>query len=273
LSPAPADASETNAARLLLDEHRKVTDEIKIHLEEENQLFRYKFAFLGGLLLAFLVHIARGNSRDRPDERIAKLMNSSATCVVLALAFAIAVTIDLHIRTATIATNQLALWIRHYVEPAFLQAPLVGYEHYLRFGAHGTGRSMNSSFYYGFVYWPPLHFMTWVIYVVYLIVLQNVCLRRSRRRAQILSGFALVHFSLAAFAWMGHTAPPAFQFTVFDKEVNGLICPLLYLLPWVLLLLVNWGYVNLLFSSADTRNEFAQVSEAHPPQKRRGVSA
>jgi hypothetical protein len=51
LSPAPADASEINAARLQLDEHRKVTDEIKMHLEEENQLFRYKFALLGGLLL------------------------------------------------------------------------------------------------------------------------------------------------------------------------------------------------------------------------------
>jgi hypothetical protein len=275
LSSALPYGSENNAAKLLMAEHTKVTDEIKMRIEEENELFRYKFALLGGLLLAFLIHIARSDAKentDGPDERIAKLMNSCATCVVLALAFAIAVTIDLHIRTATVVINQFALWIRHYVEPAFLQDPLVGYEGYLRPKplAHG---GMGNDYIYGFMYWPPLHFMTWVIYLVYLIVLQNVCLHRGRWRELILASFALVHFSLAAFAWMGHTAPSTFQFKIFGWPVSGLKCGPLYLLPWLFLLVINSSYVKLLFSSADTESESSQTSAVHLPQEGHGARA
>lgn len=259
---APPDLSsalcqkETNTSKLLLDEHAKVVDEIKMRIEDENELYRYKFVLMGGLLLAFLGHIALPLLKDEkriieltngktdrntngPEERIAKLMNSSATFLVLGLAFTIAVTIDLHMRTATIAMNQLALWIKDYVEPAFIHKPLMGYETYLRLPG-----AMSDSIFYGFMYWPPLSLVSWLIYLAYLIVLQNVFRQRTQRRMQILLGFVLVHSSLAAFAWMGHTAPSAFQFTLFGWPVNGSVCPFLYLIPLLVLAYVNWCYVG-----------------------------
>lgn len=272
-----------NAIQLILDEHRKVVDEIKMHIQEENELFRYKFGLLGGLLVAFLVHIAyprsdknKGNA-DGPDERIVSLMNSSATSVVLAVAVAIAVIIDLHIRIATLATNQLALWICRYVEPALVGRPFLGYESYLR-----EGESMNSSFAYGLLYWPPLHFFTWVIYVAYLLVLLNVSSQPGRRSALILPGFALVHSSLAAFALMGHTAPSKFQFIVqfelfgwkVSEPVPGLWCALLYLVPWGVLLVINGCYLILLRPkyapateklAGEYREEFSDASPGNTP--------
>lgn len=172
-------------------------------------------------------------------------MNSNATCSVLALACVIAVAIDIHIRTATIASNQLGLWIENHVEPAYLRPPYLGYETFIRNGG------LNSDAVYGFFYWPPLHFLTWVIYLLYLTVLQNVCLQPNRRVPQrlhlILAGFVLVHLSIAAFAWIGHTAPSAFEFKVLpfgDHWKYGMWPPIFYLVPWLLLFLLNSCYLK-----------------------------
>jgi hypothetical protein len=235
--------------QFLLDEHKKVTDEIKLHKEDENQLFRYKFALVGGLLAFFLAHIAfspdgqRQKRQRSPEKRIEMLAISSATCLVLAFAFVVAVTIDIHVRATTIVTNQLGLWIKNFVEPAIPGRSILWYEAYIR------KDGMHADFLYGFFYWPPLHFLTWIMYMLYLTVFQNVCLHRSRQLASIVAGFVLVHASVVAFAWMGHSAPSAFQFQIIPETqcfkgitAYGMRPPVLYLIPCILLIILNLCY-------------------------------
>jgi hypothetical protein len=190
--------------QFLLDEHKKVTDEIKTRIEEENELFRYKFSLVGALLAAFLARIwfqGDSASNSTPDERVEQLLDSGATSSVLTLACVIAVSIDIHIRTATIVTNQLGLWIAQFIEPAAIRQPFQGYENFLRGSSQGAG--MHGDGLYGFMYWPPLHFLTWIVYLLYLSVLQNVCSRHTGKFQSMVAGFLVVHFSIGAFAWMG----------------------------------------------------------------------
>src|SRR5208337_231863 len=133
-----------------VDEHKKVTDQIKLHIEDENQLFRYKYALVGGMLAFFFAHIAfspDGRRRESAEKQIEMLAISSATCLVLAFAFVVAVTIDIHIRTTTIVTNQLGLWIKNYVEPAIPGRSILWYEAYIR------KDGLHADFWYGFFYW------------------------------------------------------------------------------------------------------------------------
>jgi hypothetical protein len=261
--------TEDDSSKFLLDEHKKVTDEIGANLEEENTLFRYKFALVGGLLLAFLAHIAYprdGGSARRADGRVEELMNSTATCFALALACVIAVTIDLHIRTKAITSHELGLWIANYVEPTYIRQPYLGYETFLR------TLGMHHDQIYGFFYWPPLHFLTWILYLLYLFVLQNVCVQRNRWLPQrlhlILGGFVLVHLSIGAFAWMGHTAPSGFEFVLpfGNYSKNSMWPPVFYLIPSSLLFALNFlGYLMPLLPDcwlSRIRLRFRKVSDS-----------
>ena len=261
-------ASLTPAERLVSDEHKKAVDEIKMRIEQEDGWYRYKFVLIGGLLLAFIAHIAgwpseRSTERDL-EGRMETLLRSNATCVVLALAAVVAFTIDLHIRSSIIVINQLGLWLRHYVEPALLQHKIeppgfLPWESFLRVGRPATGFQLDEL--YQFVNLPHLHFLTFVIYVVYLGVLQTICLESLNRprgslvphpRWSAVVGFVLVHVAMFAFVWAGHTAPSAFEFKPIpfvEWWTWGWTPPLLYLIPWALLVGTSVPYLLLLWPS------------------------
>jgi hypothetical protein len=218
------------AAQFLLDEHKKATDEIKLRIEHGDAWFYRKFVMIGGLLAAFIAALSSkafdamypSPGADPLQQRYDYLVNSNATCTVLALAMAVAVSIDIHTKVSDSAVHQIALWITHYVEPAFLGDQKIGYETYLR----GPGGQHDNPL-MTFVLRPYGYFLTWAIYLLYLTCFYKVCSRARKTRTEgelglsdsqqrlALVGFLLVHFCLGAFAVVSHSAPPAYDLHLF----------------------------------------------------------
>jgi hypothetical protein len=304
-------------------------------------------------------------------------MRSNAACSLLALATAVAVSIDIQTGTSDTVVQQIALWIRHHVEPAFpyptagtkaqraaaekmraaaektriakdakgaaakkmdaakqteiaakqmgaandaaikqaagealraaagaqreaekemrdaenaagvaaalihaaeraqrvaannaaeeLPRGPVRYEHYLRLPSMG----MHTDPVAKLLFHPHGYFLTWAIYLMYLTSFQKVCFRAdiskkprylSLTQARLgLAGFALVHFCMAAFTVIRHSAPSAFYLQIGPWWVRGDVCGWLFLAPWFLLVAVHWPYWRTIKRAAfrDERNDRA----------------
>lgn len=249
------------AQELIKLEMQKAVDEIKLRIEEEDTWFHYKIVLVGGLLIAFLQYI-RTSAKDLPSskQRLEDLFLSPATCSALALACVIALAIDIHIRNNIVVIQQLALWMANFAEPAFLQQPsafqllpssgphFYAWEQFLRI-ALPTSAGMHQDDLYGLVFYPHLHFLTWLIYMLYLWIFQQISLTSSESTPEELShpslfiGFALVHLTLAIFAWTGHAAPSAFEFRLIpgnsDSWCSGWLNSAYYLIPVLILSAFN----------------------------------
>jgi hypothetical protein len=218
-SLAGSGATKTPADEFILAEHQKAVDEIKMRIQQEDDWYRYKFFLVGGLLAAFLVHLGRARAEeDSPDERLERLLRSTATTVVLALSCVIAVTVDLRVRNSAMVTAQLGLWIAKYLEPRFLgyirdtiSNEFLPWESFLR--VKDGGFQIDPT--YALILWPNLHFLTGVLYAIYLTLFHKACVEFRSGCRVLLGGFALVHASLAVFALAAHTAPEIFALRVW----------------------------------------------------------
>jgi len=243
------------AQDLLKIEMQKAVDEIKLRIEEEDTWFHYKLVLAGALFVAFMQYLKvtgdTGNSNKRDLDLI---LTSPEVSSVLALACIIALAVDIHIRNNIVVIQQMALWITHYAEPAFLQAQFTGkavgflpWEQFLRITDHGAG--MHSDDLYGFVFYPHLHFLTWLLYVSYLGTYYRVNMYNSSSLPFVLIGFSLVHITLAMLAWVGHAAPSVFEFRLIpyrDSWLGGPRNSAVYLIPTTLIAALNLGYAWLL---------------------------
>jgi hypothetical protein len=256
---------------ILVEEHKKAVDEIKLRIEHEDSWFRYKFLLIGGLLLALLTRLGFGphsgsddNSSAKPESaqasphmQMKKLLTSNVTCCALALSCVVAVTIDIHIRSNFNVTNQIGLWLAYYSEPAFLEgaektrdAPFYPWEQFLRIPpSEKVGALMHRSDLYSLTFWPHLHFLTWVIYMLYLNVLYTVCLQvRHSTDWPVIGSFTLLQASIAVFAWVAHSAPEAVALQpipFLDCWLSGWSVPLMYLFLALFLASINLPYLAL----------------------------
>jgi hypothetical protein len=195
----------------------KITDEIRMRIEQENEWYRYKFLFVGSLLLASVVHLSlfkgrkvTGRQLPPAETRLLQIVQSRATLAVLALALVIALAIDTHIRVGVTSSNIAGL---------FLYANNCSdWERYLR----ATGM-MHTDWPYMFFYWPHFHFLTLVMYAFYIIGFQYAASNDGSRDNWLpIGGFFLVHITVLYFAVSAHLAPGRLRCTPFDLQ----------LLPW-----------------------------------------
>jgi hypothetical protein len=259
------------AEELIKAEHQKAIEEIKLRIEQEDTWFHYKFVLVGGLIVFFSGYLGFGGKGSNPEKNLEKISQSSAVCVVLALACVIAFSIDMHIRNNTTVIQQLALWIENFVEPAYLQTEVrndptgfLPWEQFLR--KEGAVQGMHRDDLYGFIFYPHLHYITLFLYILFLWVFQNFYFRQSanesgkpliaRARDKLkaqkrtaMSAFVLVHATLLAFTLIGHTAPSAFDFKIFpwsERWADGRTCTVIYSGFWLVLLVSNIFFFYLL---------------------------
>jgi hypothetical protein len=273
------ESKATDAFELIKAEHLKAVDEIKLRIEQEDTWFHYKFVLVGGLLALLLSRLVLAGGERSMDERLEELFESAATCSVLALATIVALAIDIHIRNNIMVVQQLGLWIANYVEPALLHKPVnldsaagfVPWEQFLRTQALGH-EAMHRDDLYGFIFYPHLHYLTWIIYISYLGLFQKFGLSYARNlekgknnqetpsqetgRWLAIAGFVLVHITIGAFTSIAHFAPSAFTFKIYpfggEMWKGGLAGAAYFLIPWVFLSLLNLPYLYfLLFPHAD----------------------
>jgi len=248
---------------LLKDEHKKVVDEIKMRIEQEDAWFRYKFILAGGLLTAFLVNmVGLGGNQDRgtdSDHQLKRLIGSKATCMALAMACVVVTVIDIHIRSNIGVSNQLGLWIANYVEPASLQRPFdqsklenfllpyLPYEQYLRVPPYeqyqrvppdGPGSGMHEDYVSHLIYWAHLHFLTFTIYVVCLGSFQTYYINLNRTTGNnqpnqselqflFFITFGFIHLSVLFLTLTIHYVPGAFEVKlgILDLVLPKAWCP------------------------------------------------
>ena len=314
------DGSPTPKAQFLLAEHQKATSEIEKRIQQGDDWFHRKFLMIGGLVVAFLTALAsdtfkrfgraefhaKGTAEteapgytasDDTDRRFSDIMRSNAACSLLALATAVAVSIDIQTGVSDTVVQQIALWLQHHVESvvphvsttkentttkktteghaaagnetagndtaekAKARHPMVAqptsssvpegpvhYESYLRL----PGMSMHTDPVTKLLFHPHGYFLTWAIYLMYLTSFQKVCFRAdlakkprylSLTQARLaVAAFGLVHFCLAAFTVIRHSAPKAFYLQIGEWWVRGDVCGWLFLAPWCLLVAIHRPY-------------------------------
>lgn len=202
---------------LVRKELDKANQEIQLRIGQEDTWFHYKFLLLGALLAAFGGAFTFGARQNRAMD-LASTMRSPAMCIFLALACIVAVAIDIHLRNNIIVVQQLGLWIRHYAEPALTGTAGSGFKPWEQF-LRMPGAGMHSDNLYGFLFYPHLHFMTWVVFALYLCCFHAIALDRAATKRQVpdafLPGsFAGVHLAFCMFAWVGHFVPGIFETNV-----------------------------------------------------------
>jgi hypothetical protein len=248
-------------------EHHKVIDEIKLRIEEEDSWFHYKFILIGGTIAIFLGQLGFGEKRNsvtnEPNERLKSIFTAESTYSILVLSCVIALFIDMHIRRHYYAIQQLGLWIANYVEPSYVTPKDVAsgfrpWEQFLR-SANPSGVLLDSlkrladSFHQ--------HFMTIFIYLLYSIVLQEICLgfvnneRSQRQKFIVITGFVFVQISALVFTFVAHMMPAALvmQLIPFGSMVNSWQSTLYYLIPLFLIVTLHLPYLFLLRKSAPSQ--------------------
>lgn len=212
------------AYEFLIAEHTKAVDEIKMRIEHRDQWFHYKFLLIGALIAGFFTLFKSKKQDANQDNHLERLLKYNATCFALALGCVVAVAIDIHIRKNMIVVQQLGLWIHYYVEPVFSASgyfehfpeDFYFWEQFLRISPNDeAGVSMHSDYLYIFMYWPHLHFLTFVLYMFYLIIFQEICLQsKNLQKWYTIAGFVFVHASILAFTVISHVAPTAFEYNI-----------------------------------------------------------
>ena len=234
------------ADRALLEiEFAKTNEEIRVRIQQEDTWYHIKFVLVGAILAAFGAIFKFG--KQTQDAQFAHAIISTATCSLLALACIVALAIDTHLRNNIIVILQLGLWVAHYAEPALMPAAptsFLPWEQFLR--APG---GMHSDNLYGFAFYPHLHFLTWVVYALYLCCFHALALRKNRESASatlLNSGFLAVHIGFVVFAWVGHYVPGAFLTNILprgDCLYSGASAAAGYALLAVLLGVINGPFV------------------------------
>lgn len=287
---ATSEQDKADALELIKEEHKKAIAEINLRIGQEDSWFHYKFLLVGGLFSLLLGKLVLGD-KVMPSVQAEKLLDPKMMSIVLALATIVALAIDIHIRNNIMVVQQLGLWIANYVEPTLLHKAFdpqksegfLPWEQFLRNKA--AGEAMHSDDLYGFIFYPHLHFLTWVIYISYIGFFQTFAISNKRRSNSplvdteatavtspvdspsarnhaeaagerpmewfVIAGFALVHVSLLAFTCIAHFTPRTFRFKIFPWDENlsegGWKGVAYFLPPLISLLLLNLPYLFLLF--------------------------
>jgi hypothetical protein len=266
------------AATLVMAEHQKAVEEIKNRDSEEDSWFHNKFILVGGLLAATMGYIGFGGSQtsqESPGERLTALSKSPSTAVILALATVLALGVDMHVRGNACEIDQLGIWIKNYVEPALLHPvsgksqeaeDFKGWEEFLRIAvslprppvywdtSSGVGGGLHNDELQNLLYEPHIHFLTVLVYILYLGVFQTFARPRgtgltSDARVMLIICFVVVQASFFAFAWIAHSAPEMFELKVLPflpAYEFGYLVPLHYFVPCLALVILNIPYLCLL---------------------------
>lgn len=267
-------ASLASTEKLIEKEHEKANVEIKMLQEQIDTWYHYKFLLIGGIVALFLGQFGilgkQSASSPKTSERIlvATLMSNRAS-IMLALICFVALVIDMHIRACLTNMQGLGWWIYSYVEPSYFrsigaqtgnipQAGLVEtqfmpWETFL----HTNIRQIQQTNpLYRTAYSLQLHFMTIAIYILYLVVFQNICLlcKKGKQQQVAFLGFVLVHIAIAAFIIVAHTVPNSFDvkcfpISYFECWETGSQGSSYYLIAWLVLMLFSLPYLCLLLPS------------------------
>ncbi|WP_133512331.1 hypothetical protein [Candidatus Thiosymbion oneisti] len=281
-NPKELSIFEFTESDIILAEHNKAVEEIKLRIEREDDWFHQKFLLVGMLLFGFAAKLIVDYSssmsteskkgeqtKKEPPESKGSTVNHPvsavvAICLVVAVATCIALAIDAHLRSIISGAAQLGVWIHRHIEDRFLlEYTFLGWETFIRHGhaVPDTG-GMHTDVIWRFT-WPHLHIITWLLYSTYLFLLfqawkqikidkdpGDVHNRLKLQREWLIISFWFVHLLLFGFAWMAHGYPSAF----FTKpwpwssvyEQSQLHQPFLYVLLSAILMMTVWCYLKIL---------------------------
>ncbi len=277
-----AQALRSRIDALINTQHEKANAEIKMLQEQIDTWYHYKFILIGGMIALFLGHFGImgkqiPTSPKTSEKVLVATLMSNRTSILLALACVVAFVIDMHIRTHLTNMQGLGHWIYNYVEPSYFDTAgaqtaniprevLVNTQFFPweAFLHTSTRQVQQTNPLYRAAYSFQLHFMTIAIYMLYLVVFQNVCLlcKRGKQQQVAFLGFIMVHIAALAFIVVGHTIPNSFEVRCFpisatDCWLTGSQGSTYYFVAWLLLVLLSIPYLYLLLPGLQSRKNEA----------------
>jgi hypothetical protein len=254
---------------LIKTELGKANDEIKFRIEQQESWYHYKFIFIGGMVALFLGQTGflkgRSSNSRQSHQRLKDIITAESTYSILALACVLALIVDMHIRNNMISIQRLGLWIANYVEPAYVDKKLAQasgfypWEQFIRPEAPTPSLQLDTLSSIAFSL--HLHFMTTFIFLLYLIIFHQLCLKTADevksdaaagRKQLVFGGFVIVLLSILAFIFVAHAVPSQYEMRLIPSNlwVNGLESTVYYTMPWIFILLLNLPYLLILLGDS-----------------------
>jgi len=245
-------------------EHRKIIDEIKLRIEEQDSWFHYKFILIGGMVALFMGQLGFGkkesSTSDKASKSLKDIVTGESTYAILALSCVVALIIDMHIRMHNYDIQQLGLWIANFVEPSYVTPKDIaaGFRPWEQFLRTDDPAGMHLDNLHAFAYSFHLHFVSIFIYLLYAVVLQEVCLgfadneKSSRQKMIVITGFVFVQSSALAFTFIAHAVPGSVTMKLlpFNYMANGWVSTAYYLVPLFFIVMLHLPYLLLIRKSA-----------------------
>lgn len=217
---------------IILTGYKKAIDEISKRNDYGHDWFHYKFLIIGAII-SVLVY----STRKSKHEEFKVLIESDRAIIIFGVCTLICFCIDIHIRQNITVTNQLGMWVAHYIEPLVSNDVItpekstsyLGWEQFLRVKIESKDNvilGLHQDYWYSAGFWPALHILTWIMYFLYatLRIHQPIKFRDEKNRAKVFL-FYSIHITIIVYAIMGTILPSSFELNVFPFMDDGYISP------------------------------------------------
>lgn len=251
---------------MLLEELKKVTEEIKLRLSNIDTWFHCKFVLLGGVFLVSTGRLGRVIDLAYPwrpqtqapvirrkqkrkqlseEDELQGFLNSKAAHCVLGQGCVIALTVDMHIRHELDAIISLGNWVAHYAEPALSgiefqernQGQFLLWGNFLR-AEDESGKTVLGTALHNM---PHLYVLTLLVYVLYIWTFQNIICAQAMGQAKtaVMGTFWIVNGTLVAFGISASNITKV-PWTLYPWPLLRPIMPFLLALALVVVNFVCW---------------------------------
>ncbi len=235
-----ASSDDAVVPAVIAQEYQTVAREIQMRLEHEHQLFLYQFILLGGVVGVAATRLklgGRGSSTEQSNPendtggQVAALFDTRDFLLLIGVAAAALLIVDVHIRYNGLMVGELGDWVREQYERGS-GGRWIGWEHHL----HSEARVHCSALFPLFVSF--LYLPTAVVLGVYYTLLLRSGGHGSRAswrssRAVLVA----VQICVLLFAWMNSWRLVA---GAFQGDLVGVLLVLLWLSCWLAIGLVGW---------------------------------
>lgn len=256
--PALPNSDSNLSNQMIIENLKKVNEEIKQSSGYLNDQFNKKFILVGGLLSFILIFIKERFAeciRDKQplsnvEKHIIRMCETDIIWAILALALIICISIDIQERSKTNIANAHGAWIAHFIEAPVLNVartpksdvqndgPLNGWESYLRLTKDERGNFI-SGFHHDdwghLLFAVQFHYLTIVLYIMYVFLLlfafsqernlQETSLQETEKNSQRRHKIALFVLIIVQVSILGFTIISRHSSEVFEVQVIPFLPP------------------------------------------------
>lgn len=265
-------SQDSISKELFTIEYDRACKEINSRLSSVSQWYERKIYFIGILILGFLYYGSRHHNKKENDNKsiIFSIFARPSALVVLAIAFFIAFTIDLHILSDQSVIDQNGYWIKKVADKTFgNEDSYYTWEQSLRIKDIGY----RTDKWFNLFFWPHTFIITVFLYFQFLICSLIPFLRQGYNdhslyialdhKKSFNYAYWFIHITILIFSFFIHPLPSVFKIEIlFFNETPSYFTRLIY--PLIALIILS---ASLIFYYCPINRRYDKMIEKNRNRK------